>query len=329
MLRSDLDLSTLPLDARQGFLASRLDGRTDLESLGSLTGLEPEAVAALLGELVAMGAVEAPEGAQAAAAEPDPGEPDLGEPDLGEPDLGEPDLGEPERGEPDHGEVATHRQCFETRLRHLPVDQRIALARSAQEPELGACCFDPMPQVVAALLENPRLGPLQARLVAAHHRSAAGLEALAGHAGFARDPGVRRALLANPVLPPGLYRRLWAGQRLLTQFQVTTSRDCPEQTRAMARELLRACFLQRTGEERVELILTTEGRCLAALAGLTIDGRTTALLCQRTYASTLLIQNLARWAAAPPQLIAHLRRQELVRRNPTLRQMLERHPNAG
>ena len=55
-LRSDLDLSALPLDARQGYLASRLDGRTDLEALGALTGLEPEAVAALLDELVAMGA---------------------------------------------------------------------------------------------------------------------------------------------------------------------------------------------------------------------------------------------------------------------------------
>ena len=297
-LRSDLDLSALPLDARQGYLASRLDGRTDLEALGALTGLEPEAVAALLDELVAMGAVEAPPP-------------------------------EPEPEDPAPGELATHRQCFETRLRHLPVDQRAALARSAVEPELSACCFDPMPQVIAALLENPRTGPVQARLVAAQHRTAAGLEALAGHAGFARDPGVRRALLANPVLPQSLFRRLWAGQRLLTQFQVTTSRDCPEQTRAMARELLRASFLQRAAEERVELILTTEGRCLIALAGLTIDGRTTALLCRRTFTSTLLIQNVTHWTAAPPQLIAHLRRQETVRRNAALRLMLERHPNAG
>jgi len=93
--------------------------------------------------------------------------------------------------------------------------------------------------------------------------------------------------------------------------------------------VLRASFLQRTGEERVELILVTEGRCLAALAGLTIDGQTTALLCRRSYTSVLLIQNIARWGAAPPQLIAHLRRQDAVRRNATLRLMLERHPNAS
>jgi hypothetical protein len=127
----------------------------------------------------------------------------------------------------------------------------------------------------------------------------------------------------------GLYRRLWSPKRLLEQYLVATSRDSPEQIRAMARDLLRASFNQRAGEERAELILTTEGRCLASLVGLTIDGHTTALLCRRTYVSTLLIQNIARWSAAPPQLIAHLRRQDVVKRNAVLRQLLERHPNAS
>ena len=106
-------------------------------------------------------------------------------------------------------------------------------------------------------------------------------------------------------------------------------RDAPEQTRAFARDTLRAAFTQRGAEERVELILTTEGRCLASLVGLTLDGHTTALLCRRTYVSTLLIQNIARWSAAPPQLIAHLRKQDAVRRNPQLKLLLERHPNAS
>ena len=110
---------------------------------------------------------------------------------------------------------------------------------------------------------------------------------------------------------------------------MATSREVPEQVRAMARDLLRTTFNQRTGEERAELILTTEGRCLTSLVGLTLDGHTTALLCRRTYVSTLLIQNIARWSAAPPALIAHLRRQEVVKRNPVLRQLLERHPNAS
>jgi hypothetical protein len=127
----------------------------------------------------------------------------------------------------------------------------------------------------------------------------------------------------------GLYRRLWSTRRLLEQYLVATSRDAPEQVRAMARDLLRASFTQRTGEEKAELIFTTEGRCLASLVGLTLDGHATALLCRRTYVSTLLIQNIARWSAAPPQLIAHLRRQDAVKRNAPLRQLLERHPNAS
>jgi hypothetical protein len=143
------------------------------------------------------------------------------------------------------------------------------------------------------------------------------------------DPGVRRALLQNPLLPPPLFRRLWSPKRLLEQFLVATSHDSPEQIRAMARDLLRTSFNQRPGEERVELILTTEGRCLAGMAGLTLDSHATALLCRRTYSSSLLIQNLARWSAAPPALIAHLRRQEVVKRNGVLRQLLERHPNAS
>jgi hypothetical protein len=147
--------------------------------------------------------------------------------------------------------------------------------------------------------------------------------------GFTNDLGVRRALLQNPLLPASLYRRLWSSRRLLEQYLVATSRDAPEQVRAMARDLLRASFTQRTGDEKAELIFTTEGRCLTSLVGLTLDGHATALLCRRTYVSTLLIQNLGRWSATPPQLIAHLRRQDTVKRNAPLRQLLERHPNAS
>lgn len=301
-LRSDLDLAGLPLDPRQGFLLAQLDGRTEVSALAALMGLEPEQVTAMLEELVALGVVAAREGGAAGPVPPEP----------------------KPRGEG----AATHRQLFETRLRHLPADQRAELAGSAQEPELSAFCFDPMPKVVAALMENPRFGGAQARLVARHHSTGAGLETLAARTAFTMDPGVLAALLGNPLLPRELYRRLWAGKRLLVQFQVVMDRDCPEQTRAAARHQLRASFLQRAGEERVELILATEGRCLAALAGLAVDGRTTALLCRRSYASTLLIQNFAAWSAAPPQLIAHLLRQDLVRRNPVLRGMLQRHPNA-
>lgn len=301
----DVDVFSLPLDAQQGFLLSRLDGDTDVETLASLLGLPLEAVEALLAELVRLGAVASPE--------PPPLEPESPPAETTESEQ----------------ETATHRKLFEGALHARSKDERMALARRVVEPELSALCFDPEPQVIQALLDNPKAGPLHARLVATHHRSSAGLEALAARAPFAADPGVRRALLQNPLLPASLYRRLWASRRLMEQFLVCVSHDAPEGTRHAAREVLRTSFSQRTGEERVELILTSEGRCLSLFAGLTIDGQTTALLCRRSYVSNILIQNIARWSAAPPQLIAHLRKQDLVRRNPQLKLMLERHPNAS
>jgi hypothetical protein len=310
--REDLD-PALPLGPLQGYLLSLLDGALDVPTLAALMNLGEDEVAALLEELVALGAV-------APAVPPSPEEP------VPESLAGAAD--EPETPEA-RALAATHRQLFEQHLHPRPLDERVAQARRAVEPDLSAWCFDPTAEVIRALLENPRTGPAQGRLIATHHRTSAGLEALGARPALINDGGVRRALLQNPLLPPGLYRRLWSSRRLLEQFLVVISRDSPEQVRAMARDLLRSSFNQRAGEERVELILTTEGRCLASLAGATLDSHATALMCRRTYISTLLIQNLARWSAAPPALIAHLRRQDVVKRNAALRQLLERHPNAS
>ena len=298
MLTPGVDLRGLPLTPEEGFVASRLDGATDLHALSIVTGLSPERVEAALERLVSLGAVSPPEVLEE---------------------------GEPVASDEPAG---THRELYETVLRQLAPDERVTRAKAAEEPELSAFCFDPLPAVIHALLDNPRSSLPQARLVAIHHRTPSGLEALAARAAFAADAGVRRALLRNPQLSTGLLRRLHGGRRLLEQHKLVVSRDVPEQTRRAARELLRARFSTAEAEERVEVIVKTEGRCLTALAGLPVDGKTAALLCSRTYTSTLLVQNISRWAACPPALIAHLMRQELVRRSPPLKVLLKRHPNA-
>ncbi len=328
--RADLDPATLPLDAVQRILLSQIDGTDDVETLAQAMGLPPERMEALLSELVAMGAVTAENHAAISAANPSCPADDAFPPEIEPEPIG---VDEQESAlalsDAEAADSATHRQLYEQTLHHQSLDERVALARLAVEPELSAYCFDPMPKVIQSILDNPSAGLVHARLIATHHRNPVGLEAVASRVTFANDLGVRRGLLQNPQLPGTVFRRLWSPRRLAEQYLITVSRDAPEQTRRLARDVLRTCFLQRTGEERVELILSTEGRCLALLAGLTIDGKTTALLCRRTYVSTLLIQNIARWSAAPPQLIAHLRRQDAVRRNPQLRLMLERHPNAS
>jgi hypothetical protein len=323
--REGVDHLALPLDPLRGYLLSRLDGTLDVPTLASLMNLGEAQVTSMLTELVALGAVDP----AVPAVHQIPATLTEDQSDPGSTAEGAEEKGEEEESPETRARAATHRQLFEERLHVLPVDERVALARSAAEPELSACCFDPTAEVIRALLENPRAGTLHARLIATHHRTAAGLDALGARTALTSDGGVRRALLQNPLLPVALFRRLWSPRRLLEQYLVAASHDSPEQVRAMARDLLRSTFNQRPGEERAELILTTEGRCLAGMAGLTLDSHATALLCRRTYISILFIQNLARWSAAPPPLIAHLRRQDAVKRNPALRQLLERHPNAS
>jgi hypothetical protein len=95
------------------------------------------------------------------------------------------------------------------------------------------------------------------------------------------------------------------------------------------RARLRPSFANADAEERAALIIKTEGRCLVGLSGCTFDARTTQLLCNQSFLSTLFIQNLARFPATPPVLIAKLLRSPTVQRQPQLRALLLRHGNAS
>jgi hypothetical protein len=304
------DLLALQLGPEEGFVLSRIDGSTDLDQLALLTGLSAARLGVILGRLVREGAVEAPPGAARASPVPSPPAADPLAGLLDSP----PEEEKPEDVEADSA-AASPRQLFETRLHQLPEDTRAGLAGTAVEPELSAFCFDPVPKVIARVLANPRCGLAHARLISAHHRNAAGFE-------------VQRFLLRNPQTPAHLLRSLLLKRRLSDLYRAGHDREASERTRGAARELLRERFAKGSPEERAELIIITEGRALVALSGLSLDGRTTALLCARPPASTLLIENLARWPATPPTLIAHLLTQPMVVRSPQLRTVLKRHPNA-
>lgn len=234
----------------------------------------------------------------------------------------------PPGGEPGvEREEATHRQLFETRLHPRSEDERARLATVAEEPDLSALCFDPVPAVIHRVLENPRTGLVHARLIAAHHRNPVGLEALAARPVFLSDREVQRLLLRNIQSSEALVRRLLASRRLLQIYECCQSHDLPERHRQTARSILKVRFTAASPEERVDLILTTEGRVLGTLSGLALDGRSVALVCGRGVRSTLLVENLARWPATPPPLIAYLLKHPLVRQAPALRLLLDRHPN--
>jgi hypothetical protein len=210
----------------------------------------------------------------------------------------------------------------------LALEERILRAREATPAELSALCFDPSPRVIAAVLASPRTGLAQARLIARHHRDASGLERLVATPAFAADAAVRLELLKNPQLQAPVLRRLWGQRRALELWKSSTSREATEQARHTLKELFRARFQAGEAEERVEVIVKSDGRCLPSLPTSPLDGRTVALLCTRSYTSTLLVQHLARWGATPPALLAHLLRQALVRQNRALRLLVLQHPNA-
>jgi hypothetical protein len=220
------------------------------------------------------------------------------------------------------------RQLFERKLHGLAAESRVAFALNAEEPVLSALCFDPLPTVASQLLNNPRFGLHQARLLAAHHPHPSALQALGAREVFLRDAEVQRLLLRNVQLPASLLQRLLAPKRLLDLFRLSVSRELPEKSLRATRETLRQRFANTAApEEKVELLFHTEGRVLTQLTGLPLDQKTAALLCGRTFSSGLLVQNLARWGATPPSLLAHLLKQAVVKHQPQLRTVLLQHPN--
>lgn len=222
-----------------------------------------------------------------------------------------------------------YRRLYETRFRDLPQAERERAARQASGGELFALCLDPTPQVLAALLDNPTFGLAHARQAASHHLNDRGLEILARRAALLRDSQVKRRLLQNPHTPDVVLERVLAMERLPAIYRASIDRDLPERNRVRVRARLRPHFTRAEPEDRAALVLKTEGRCLAHLAGCTFDARTTQILCNHSAFSTLFVQNLARFSATPPALIAKLLRSPMVQRQPPLRMLLMRHPNAG
>lgn len=316
--RGGVDWSAVSLTPQEAFVLSRLDGATDTEQLAQLSGLAPEDLGNVLTTLVTAGLLEgAPPAALPRTARAEPSiSPRSADPEAAAASTG-----------PEDAAHATHRELFERTLHALEPDARAALAATATEPQLSALCFDPVPAVVSRVLENPHAGLVHARLVAAGHANPVGLDALGRRGDLFRDGEVQRLLLRNNQTPTHLARQLLTHRRLHDVYNVAQSHEAAERHRATAREVLRTRFASASPEERVDLILTTEGRVLATLSGLSLDGKSAALLCARTLASTLLLENLARWPATPPNLVAHLLQQPLVRRMPNLQAALKRHPN--
>lgn len=345
--------SSEPLSEFAARTLAHVDGSTAVLELAERTGMDMGDVLAALGDLVSRGLVASEDApaeivqlahAQTAyrRAAPPPVAIDESIDDLPElEDLGpasaedlselpELDLGAMDESSPpdeDGSSVGSHRKLYESVLHPLPVDARTERARTADGDVLCALCLDPVPGVIEAVLENPNANLTHARLVAEHHRNPVGLDAVGRRAEYLRDSTVRRMLMRNPQASERLLVRMLAALPLTHVFRANVGHELTERARHAGRTVLRKKFDQAAAEEKVGLLVQTEGRCLPVLVGLTFDQKTTALLCRRTFQSTMLIQSLARFPASPPTLIVHLLKQQIVVRNQHLKKSLQQHPN--
>ncbi len=225
-------------------------------------------------------------------------------------------------------EPQNYRKTFAMKFGPLEAQTRAHMALTASPQDLFALAFDPDPSVIAALLANGLVGFAQARFVATWHGTSAGLDLLAKKPQFVQDGGIQRRLVRNTHTSEALLRRILQHKRMVEIFRTAMDRDVPQLTRTRARGILRARFTRMAQpDERVELIVKTEGRCLALLIGCTFDGRTTQALASRQYGSIVFIRNLARFPATPPTILAHLAKQPMVRRNQAIRKLILQHKN--
>lgn len=220
-----------------------------------------------------------------------------------------------------------YRQLYQSKFFAIPVDARIAAAKTSSGAELMALCFDADPKVIGAILENPMQGLAHARMIAQYHRTGVGLEMLTRRMEYLKDMQTERRLLKNPQAGDQVIGRIMNPKRVFPTYKVAIDRDVPELTRVKARGFLRKKFQSAPSEDRADLVIRTEARCLILMTGCTFDARTTQILCGRPYNSVLFIQNLAKFSATPPGLLLHLYKQPFVRKNPLLKKLLLQHPN--
>jgi hypothetical protein len=350
--RKAFDMKALRLSPEEGFVLSRLDAPLSVKELVDLTGLDEGRIVQIVDGLATQGAIDVdrdgaaappapastPQSSAATAARPLRPEPE----DEREPEASAAELAaranEAADAEADEGEdpaeeaklvegAREYQKIYEVIYGKMTRDERVTAAHTVDSDHLMALCLDADPQVISSVLTNPKVGLAHARMIAIHHRTHVGLDAVARRTEFVSDQQVQRRLLANPQLPDTVLRKI-VNPKLLTEvYKIAVNREIPERSRVLTRELLNKKFMLASADERSALLIRTEGRCLVLLINAALDARTTQILTSKTTYTVLFIQNLARWSATPPQLLVHLLKQPVVRQNIGLRKMLLKHRN--
>lgn len=360
--RKPFDLKSLRLSPEEGFVLSRLDAPLSVKDLVDLTGIDESRMVTIVETLATQGVVdldrdgphaapapstsasiaararaeheaESERDAAEGAAEDTPEDAAKREDEAAAAEAASSDGDDPEAEEtPEETErraagAREYQRIYETVYHHMDRDARIAAAKTVTGENLLALCHDADPQVIAAVLTNPKANLEVARMIAQHHRTHAGLEHVGRRSEMVSDAQVQRRLLTNPQLPDTLLRKIVSPKLLTDVYKIAVNREIPERSRVLTREQLQKKFMLASPDERAALLIRTEGRCLALLVNCALDARTTQMLTSKTSYTVLFIQNLARWSATPPALLTHLLKQPLVRQNMGLKKMLLKHRN--
>ena len=126
-----------------------------------------------------------------------------------------------------------------TRLPELAVGEKVALARRASPGIIAQLRLDPSPQVIAALLDNPRLTEgMLAPVLHSASTSPAILELIANDRRWGVRYPLRLALVRNPATPLKISWRLLEALRKADLRPVAADPRIPEPVRRRARVLL-------------------------------------------------------------------------------------------
>ena len=349
--RKPVDFKTLKLSPEEGFVLSRIDAPLSVRDLVSLTGIDEARMVDIVQGLASQGALEMDQDGGSPSLQPSApfsipptnsavpiateSERALAEAEAAaeaaDKEVPPTELEEgdetPEEAEKREIGEREYRKIYQEQFAPLERDARIHAAETVGDPELFALCYDPEPQVIHALAKNQKCGLAHARMIALHHRTHLGLDAIGRRSEYLADAQVQKRLIKNPQIPDAMLRRIVNPKLIMDVYKIAIDRENPEMARMKVRELLIKKFSLASSDERAALVIKTDARCLPLLVNCALDARATQILCGRQSYTILFIQNVARWPAAPPALLTHLLKQNVVRNNMGLRKMILKHPN--
>lgn len=222
---------------------------------------------------------------------------------------------------------ANFREVYQTTLRELPQSARVQAARSASGLIINAFCFDADHHVIIALIQNEAFGLTQARLVAKHHHTAAGLEYLTRTPSFVADVSVKTNLLRNRGASHLVLQRVFRSLDLFRLHNIARGQESTEQAMMQAREALRSKFEVSSPDQKARFIIRTEGRCLRFFYRTKLGTETAELLGAHRYISFILVRNLLSFPGLPAEVLRGMSKSPIIWRNQAFRRRITGHSN--